>query len=131
MCYMSASLKRRSSFSLHFECLQLLSWAAALAPPSPPVLLGIISYAMERKRGNPTSPQQEAKRRVCCKTPLARADDSIPYIPEELVEEILSRAPAESLARFMCVCKSWHSLFSDPFFVKKHLNFAHASRNLA
>lgn len=42
-------------------------------------------------------------------------------MPEEVVEEILLRLPADSLVRFKCVCKSWYALINDPSFVHKHL----------
>ena len=51
------------------------------------------------------------------------------HVPEEVVEEIFSWLPPESLIRFKCVCKSWcsliTSLFNDPVFVAKHLHNAH------
>ncbi|XP_058217309.1 F-box/kelch-repeat protein At3g23880-like [Rhododendron vialii] len=37
-------------------------------------------------------------------------------IPEQIVLEILSRLPVQSLLRFCCVCKVWKSLISDPKF---------------
>ncbi|XP_059650389.1 F-box/kelch-repeat protein At3g06240-like [Cornus florida] len=43
-------------------------------------------------------------------------------LPQELVFDILSRLPAKSLCRFKCVSKPWHSLISDPYFAKTHLN---------
>ncbi|KAK4266436.1 hypothetical protein QN277_027358 [Acacia crassicarpa] len=45
----------------------------------------------------------------------------LPFIPYELIEEILSRLPVRSVLQLRCVCKSWKSLISDPYFVKKHL----------
>ncbi|XP_058185311.1 F-box/kelch-repeat protein At3g23880-like [Rhododendron vialii] len=44
-------------------------------------------------------------------------------IPEQIVLEILSRLPVQSLLRFRCVCKVWKSLISDPKFTlssRKH-----------
>ncbi|CAL5086088.1 unnamed protein product [Urochloa decumbens] len=35
------------------------------------------------------------------------------YLPDDLIVEILSRLPAKSLCRFLCVSKSWHALVSD------------------
>ena len=37
---------------------------------------------------------------------------------------ILTYLPVKSLLRFKCVCKLWHSLISDPKFVKSHLKTA-------
>jgi len=42
---------------------------------------------------------------------------TIPMISEELIFEILSRLPVQDLIRFMSVCKAWHAIISDPFFV--------------
>ncbi|CAL5336658.1 unnamed protein product [Camellia sinensis] len=44
------------------------------------------------------------------------------YIPNELIIEILVRLPVQSLLRFTSVCKSWHSLITNPSFITKHLN---------
>ncbi|KAF4364112.1 hypothetical protein F8388_003492 [Cannabis sativa] len=45
--------------------------------------------------------------------------------PDELLEEIMSWLPPDSLRRFKCVCKSWRvlitSLIRNPEFVAKHL----------
>lgn len=52
------------------------------------------------------------------------ADDhmgQVPYIPEEIFEEILSRLPVKNLMQFKSVCPSWHTLISDPRFSKLHL----------
>ncbi|KFK38903.1 hypothetical protein AALP_AA3G175800 [Arabis alpina] len=42
-------------------------------------------------------------------------------LPQDLVEEILSRAPVTSLRRVRSTCKKWHTLFKDGTFTKKHL----------
>ncbi|CAL5086089.1 unnamed protein product [Urochloa decumbens] len=37
-----------------------------------------------------------------------------PYLPDELVVEILARLPAKLLCRFKCVSRRWRRLISDP-----------------
>ncbi|KAB1200506.1 putative F-box only protein 9 [Morella rubra] len=44
------------------------------------------------------------------------------YLPEDVVTDILSRLPVNSLVRFSCVCQSWSSLLENPGFVTTHLN---------
>ncbi|EXB67112.1 hypothetical protein L484_000726 [Morus notabilis] len=47
------------------------------------------------------------------------------HLPEEVLEEIMSWLPPESLKRFECVYKSWYfyisALMNNPEFVAKHL----------
>ncbi|KAK4415026.1 putative F-box protein [Sesamum alatum] len=43
-------------------------------------------------------------------------------IPSEVLGEILSRLPAESLLRIRCVCKAWQRTIDDPVFTKLHLH---------
>ena len=43
------------------------------------------------------------------------------YLPEELLEEILSWLPVKSLFRFRCVQKTWSTLFWNPTLIAKHL----------
>lgn len=49
------------------------------------------------------------------------SDNSI-YIPEEILVHILLRLPVKSLARFMCVCKSWSDLIGSSSFIGRHVN---------
>ncbi|MCI40987.1 F-box/kelch-repeat protein, partial [Trifolium medium] len=42
----------------------------------------------------------------------------LPFLPEELIIQILLRLPVRSLIEFKCVCKSWKTLISDPKFAK-------------
>ncbi|KEH37761.1 putative F-box domain-containing protein [Medicago truncatula] len=44
-----------------------------------------------------------------------------PFLPDELVFEILSRLPVKSLLQYKCVSKSWKTLISDPQFTQTHL----------
>ncbi|KAF7813722.1 F-box/kelch-repeat protein [Senna tora] len=55
----------------------------------------------------------------------------LPFLPDELIEEILSRLPVRSLLIFRCVCKSWKSLISDPYFVRKHLHLSTLNPNFS
>ncbi|XP_019173597.1 PREDICTED: putative F-box protein At3g52320 [Ipomoea nil] len=44
----------------------------------------------------------------------------MPALPEDMVAEILSWLPVESLLRFNCVCKEWRQLIQQDDFVQKH-----------
>ncbi|CAL5069515.1 unnamed protein product [Urochloa decumbens] len=46
---------------------------------------------------------------------------SLPVVSEELIFEILVRLPVQTLMRFKSVCKAWHAIISDPFFIRMHL----------
>ncbi|AES68364.1 putative F-box domain-containing protein [Medicago truncatula] len=48
----------------------------------------------------------------------------LPFLPFELIEEILSRLPVKLLLQLRCACKSWSSLISNPKFAKKHLSMS-------
>ncbi|KAI8551341.1 hypothetical protein RHMOL_Rhmol06G0178400 [Rhododendron molle] len=43
------------------------------------------------------------------------------YLPRDLLIDILTRLPAESLVRLTPVSKSWHSLITSPKFISRHL----------
>nr|GME11516.1 putative F-box protein At3g52320 [Ipomoea batatas] len=49
-----------------------------------------------------------------------RVSDASPPLPEDMVGEILSWLPVESLLRFNCVCKKWRQLIQQDDFVEKH-----------
>ncbi|KAH0693799.1 hypothetical protein KY285_020896 [Solanum tuberosum] len=44
------------------------------------------------------------------------------HFPEDLVVDILSRLPVESLLRFKCVCKHWYGFIKSASFKEKHFH---------
>uniref|UniRef100_A0A0E0IKR7 F-box domain-containing protein n=1 Tax=Oryza nivara TaxID=4536 RepID=A0A0E0IKR7_ORYNI len=44
-----------------------------------------------------------------------------PYIPDDVMFNILSWLPSKSLIRFKSVCKAWHAMISSPCFTDAHL----------
>ncbi|CAI9117971.1 OLC1v1019465C1 [Oldenlandia corymbosa var. corymbosa] len=48
-------------------------------------------------------------------------EKSIATLPNEVIIEILTWLPAKTLARFLCVSKSWRALITTPKFIKAHL----------
>ncbi|XP_075085160.1 putative F-box protein At4g38870 [Nicotiana tabacum] len=46
------------------------------------------------------------------------------HVQEEVLMDILSRLPVQSLLRFKCVSKFWNTLILEPYFKMKHLNHA-------
>ncbi|XP_058202752.1 F-box/kelch-repeat protein At3g06240-like [Rhododendron vialii] len=50
-------------------------------------------------------------------------------LPKEMITDILSRLPVESLCRFKCVSPSWKTLISSPCFAKTHLNRTKTLKN--
>ncbi|XP_054778505.1 putative F-box protein At3g16210 [Prosopis cineraria] len=53
-------------------------------------------------------------------------DAELPFLPQEIIRNVLIRLPAKSIIRFRCVCKHWKNLFKNPSFIADHL---HHSRN--
>ncbi|PIA50002.1 hypothetical protein AQUCO_01300619v1 [Aquilegia coerulea] len=51
-------------------------------------------------------------------------------LPDEIIEDILSRLPVKSLLRFRCVSKSWCAIIRNPYFVKMHHDRFHENNNL-
>ncbi|ERN03152.1 hypothetical protein AMTRI_Chr02g263410 [Amborella trichopoda] len=47
--------------------------------------------------------------------------------PDDVIMNILARLPVKSMFRFKCVCKAWHKLTSDPYFIKFHNEMPSAS----
>ncbi|PIN16736.1 hypothetical protein CDL12_10611 [Handroanthus impetiginosus] len=50
-----------------------------------------------------------------------KASHKIPYLPQEIITDILLRLPVKSLLRFKFTSKLWRSLISSKHFVKIHL----------
>ncbi|KAI9127114.1 hypothetical protein K1719_001673 [Acacia pycnantha] len=44
-----------------------------------------------------------------------------PFLPKEIITNILKRLPVKSLIRFQCVCQHWKNLFKNPSFIADHL----------
>ncbi|AES98540.2 putative F-box domain-containing protein [Medicago truncatula] len=53
------------------------------------------------------------------------------FLPDELIAEVLSFLPVQSLMRLRCVCKSWKTLISDKSFVKLHLQRPSRKKHIA
>ncbi|XP_057417030.1 F-box/kelch-repeat protein At3g06240-like [Lotus japonicus] len=57
---------------------------------------------------------------------------NVPNLPQELVEEILTRLPCKSLMRFKCVCKHWYALFcNDTKFLSRQVSHFLKNQNSA
>lgn len=46
---------------------------------------------------------------------------SMEDLPLPILVDVFSRLPIKTILQIKCVCKSWHSLCSDPYFAKIHL----------
>ncbi|KAI5407452.1 hypothetical protein KIW84_053638, partial [Lathyrus oleraceus] len=44
-----------------------------------------------------------------------------PFLPDDLITEVLSSVDVKSIMQFRCVCKFWNTLILDPTFVNLHL----------
>ncbi|XBI94523.1 hypothetical protein VPH35_031145 [Triticum aestivum] len=54
-------------------------------------------------------------------TATTKTKTSTPYLPDELVSEILPRIPLEPLLRFRSVCKAWRGIIDEDSFHQEHL----------
>lgn len=52
---------------------------------------------------------------------MASHDQQHRHLPDDLLVDILTRLPVESLLRFKCVCKKWYALIRNPSFASAHL----------
>ncbi|KAK4259392.1 hypothetical protein QN277_005730 [Acacia crassicarpa] len=48
-------------------------------------------------------------------------NSDIPFLPQEIIGNILKRLPAKTLIRFQCVCREWRNLFRTKSFIADHL----------
>ncbi|KAJ1261286.1 hypothetical protein BS78_09G017100 [Paspalum vaginatum] len=53
--------------------------------------------------------------------PRTKRSAAVRFLPDDAIEEILSRVPAKSLCRFKCVSKGWRDLISGLLRFKKQL----------
>lgn len=67
------------------------------------------------KKGKIRAKRREKKKEIIReeKTKKEAEEHNFPDIPEEIVVDIRSRLPLQSLPRFACVSKQWHSWISD------------------
>ena len=66
-----------------------------------------------------SSKWRRGRRSGSCRCWLGSSSNNL-LLPDELLEEILSRLPVKSLIRFRCVKKSWSANFQQPSFIAKH-----------
>ncbi|KAI9126957.1 hypothetical protein K1719_001516 [Acacia pycnantha] len=60
---------------------------------------------------------------------IAMAGD-LPFLPEEIIRNILIRLPVKSLIRLGCVCKRWKNLIiRTPSFISDHLHYSSTHQN--
>ncbi|XP_057736699.1 F-box/kelch-repeat protein At3g23880-like [Arachis stenosperma] len=83
-------------------------------------------YERERKRKRkPLRVTINAPERLLSST--VTQSQPLPFLPNELIREILLRLPARSLLRLRRVCTSWKTLISSSQFAKDHLQHSTAA----
>ncbi|XP_074293781.1 putative F-box protein At3g22650 [Silene latifolia] len=70
---------------------------------------------MTKGRRNYKGKQRRRSRRYT--TLIESTINPLPYLPENIIEEILLKLPAKAMARFKLVCKIWNSIISSPKFI--------------
>ena len=50
-----------------------------------------------------------------------------PFLPQDVVVEILSRMPVQYLLMMKSVCKQWNDLIQDSYFIQKHISLTKSS----
>ncbi|XP_054795730.1 putative F-box protein At3g16210 [Prosopis cineraria] len=53
---------------------------------------------------------------------LTAVDGDTPFLPEEIIRNILTRLPVKSLIRFQCVCKHWKKLIKTDSVITERLH---------
>ncbi|CAH9111324.1 unnamed protein product [Cuscuta europaea] len=56
----------------------------------------------------------------------AEMSSGAPFLPIEIISDVLKRLPAKSLIRFQSVCNLWKNLIKSPSFIASHLD--HSNR---
>ncbi|KAA8541108.1 hypothetical protein F0562_025071 [Nyssa sinensis] len=52
------------------------------------------------------------------------------HLPPEIISNILSKLPIDSILRCKCVCKTWHSITQESSFVSMHLSISNKGNPL-
>ncbi|KAJ9551936.1 hypothetical protein OSB04_015981 [Centaurea solstitialis] len=53
---------------------------------------------------------------------LPSINPSMENLPEQVMVDILSRLPVKTIIHCKCVCKKWHNLVNDSYFINLHLS---------
>ncbi|KAL3519558.1 hypothetical protein ACH5RR_017707 [Cinchona calisaya] len=70
---------------------------------------------IKRQRGS--SPEEESRNKMLFAPEISVVQ---PFMPTELIVEILKWLPVEALLRLKCVCKLWCAIIKEESFIKKH-----------